>query len=158
MPDIRVRIEGDERLRRTMQNPMFIKGPLRKFLAKAGFVLELHMKTGAPVDTGRLRSSIISKPSPTRMSVGPTVFYAPFVEFGSRPHWAPTGALQPWARRHGFPAGALGDLIVRRIIARRGTRAHPFAGPAMKKSIPAIHAFVREMAQDINRRWRGNAV
>lgn len=55
--------------------------------------------------------------------------YASFVEFGTRPHFPPVDALRDWAAR------VLGDerlaFVVARAIARRGTYAHPFLGPAL---------------------------
>ena len=153
MADIKIRIEGDERLRRLMGNAEFLRGPMKRFLTRAAFIVELEAKQKAPVDTGRLRGSIMTVLGQSSASVGPTVQYAPHVEFGSRPHWPPKGALQPWARRHGFPAGPVGDFIVRRIIARRGTRAHPFMRPAAKASILLVKAEFQAMIAEIKARW-----
>jgi len=79
----------------------------------------------APVDTGRLRASILPD---VRLSgseiigvVGSNVVYAPFVELGTRPHWPPPGALATWARRHG-----MSEFVVMRAIAMRGTKARRF--------------------------------
>ena len=66
--------------------------------------------------------------------------YSAAVEFGTRPHWPPRGALQPWARRHGFPSGAVGDFLVRRKIAREGTDPQPFMEPAVQDSRRDIEA------------------
>ena len=158
MPDIRVRVEGGEQLRRVMNDPQFIRGPLQGFLRRAAFVVEANMKQKAPVDTGRLRSSVVTKIEALRSTVGPTVTYAPFVEFGTRPHWAPRGALQPWASRHGFGAGAKGDWLVRFIISKRGTKPHPFAAPAAKKSVPEIKGLLQVLLQDIRARWNRRAI
>ena len=153
MPDVTVRIEGGEQLAAKLRDPQFVKGPLRNFLANAGAVAELAMKERAPVDTGRLRASVVTIQSLTRVSVGPTVSYAPFVEFGTRPHWPPRGALQPWARRHGFPAGPLGDFIVRRAIALRGTKAQPFVVPGIQKALPQIRALAATLGREIAVKW-----
>lgn len=55
--------------------------------------------------------------------------YASFVEYGTRPHFPPVDALRDWAAR------VLGDerlaFVVARAIARRGTYAKPFLGPAI---------------------------
>ena len=158
MPDIRIQIEGADRLRKVMEHPQFIRGPLKNFLTRSAFIVELKEKEKAPVDTGRLRSSITTVLQPFKAMVGPTVFYAPYVEYGTRPHWPPKGALQPWAARHGFPAGSLGDFLVRRAIARRGTRAHPFMRPAATASLPLIQAEFEQMVRDIRARWSGRAI
>jgi phage gpG-like protein len=158
MPEIKVTIEGDERIRRILSNPEFIRGPLRVFLSRAGFIVEAKTKELAPVDTGRLRSSIRTEIMPMRAIVGPTVKYAAAVEFGSRPHWPTKGALQPWAERHGFPAGSIGDFLVRRLIARRGTRAHPFMRPGLKAAMTEIREEFQELKRAIAARWSGRAV
>lgn len=158
MPDIIIRIEGDERLRRIMRNPEFVRGPFRRFLTRSAFIVEKAEKEKAPVDTGRLRSSIFSQVQERRASIGPTVYYAAYVEFGTRPHWPPRGALQPWARRHGFPPGNRGDFLVRRIIALRGTKPHPFMAPAARASQSGIKRAFREMMQEIGTRWSGRAI
>ena len=158
MPDITIRIEGGERLQQVMGNAQFIRGPLKTFLTRSAFIVELKEKEKAPVDTGRLRSSITTVLQPMKALVGPTVFYAPYVEYGTRPHWAPKGALQPWASRHGFPAGSLGDFLVRRAIAKRGTRAQPFMRPAAQASLPLIKGEFDQMVRDIRARWSGRAI
>lgn len=157
MPDIRVRIQGGDELRRALGNEEFVRGPLRNFLNRAAFVVEAEMKQAAPVDTGRLRTSITTNVEQLRATIGPTVHYAPYVEFGTRPHWPPPGALQPWASRHGFPAGAKGDAIVRWIISRRGTKAHPFLRPAAQKAKLQIEALGQMLLQEIALRFSRRA-
>lgn len=158
MPDIRIQVQGDIRLQKALNDPLLIRGPISSFLKRSALTVELNAKMKAPVDTGRLRSSIVTNFAPLRASVGPTVTYAPHVEYGTRPHWAPPGALQPWAGRHGFGAGARGDWLVRFIISKRGTRAHPFMRPAAQQSIAAIRRFANQMLLDIKMRWQSRAV
>ena len=158
MPDVRITVEGDARLRKTLSDPLLIKGPIAGFLKRSALTIELNAKTSAPVDTGRLRSSIITDIQPLSARIGPTVEYAPYVEFGTRPHWAPMGALQPWAGRHGFGAGAKGDWLVRFIISKRGTKAHPFMRPAAQKSLAAVRGFANQMLTEIKLRWEGRAI
>ena len=157
MPDIKIRIEGDDRLRRALNSRRIIHGPLKTFLMRSAFIVELNAKQRAPVDTGRLRSSIVTILQPRKVSIGPTVQYAPHVEYGTRPHWPPQGALQPWARRHGFPTGSIGDFLVRRAIARRGTWAHPFMRPAARASLAGIKAAFEAMRIEIKTRF-GHAI
>ena len=158
MPDVRIRIQGDDELRRAMNNPEFVRGPLRDFLQRAAFVIESQMKQKVVVDTGRLRASITTNVGPMAASIGPTVDYAAFVEYGTRPHWAPPGALQPWAGRHGFPQGARGDFLMRWIIARRGTRPHPFLKRTAQASIGQIRGLISRLQQDIEKGWRRRAI
>ena len=151
--EIRLTID-DAALRRAIQDPQLIAGPVKDFLAKSALTVESGAKLVAPVDTGRLRASITSDLKPTRALVKAAVFYAAHVEFGTRPHWPPIAALQPWARRHGFPAGRLGAFLVARAIAKRGTRAQPFMRPALERALTPIRGFLRELAADIERRWK----
>ena len=150
MADIEIRVPGADELARKLSNPDAVRIPMANFLKKSGYVVEAEAKRIAPVDTGRLRASIATKVSDVEAVVSPRVDYAPYVEFGTRPHFPPLSALQPWARRHGFgPAGA---FLVARAIARRGTRARLFMTGAAKTSLTAIHGFVNDMAQEIRAR------
>lgn len=57
---------------------------LEKGLFKAGLFYEGEVKKRTPVDTGRLKSSIDTRPKGLlKVSVGTDVEYAPFVEFGT---------------------------------------------------------------------------
>lgn len=144
-----VTIPNIDQIRDAFKDPELIRVPLREFLHKAGFTIEAEAKKRSPVDTGRLRASIgsvVDVPG-ARAIIGTPVEYAAFVEFGTRPHWPPVAALQPWARRHGFPNA----FLVARAIARRGTRAHPFMGPALAHSKARITALVGEMAMAIEK-------
>ena len=85
----------------------------------------------APVDTGRLRSSLTHEAHWEGTSLigawGTNVEYAPEMEYGTGSqgdsdvphggrHWPPGQALDLWAARHGFQSG----LQVARIIGKRG--------------------------------------
>lgn len=68
--------------------PEKIKRSIGDALAKSAFLVERNAKMNAPVDTGRLRSSIITEltPSiyPTMAKITPFVNYAIFVHEGTR--------------------------------------------------------------------------
>jgi HK97 gp10 family phage protein len=87
----------------------------------AAFGIERDAKQAAPVDTGRLRSSIStvemigattagaygmtsSSANEFTVTVGPNVEYGPYVEFGTRPHWPPIAAILEWVKRKGLGA------------------------------------------------------
>ena len=112
----------------------------------AALLVAREAKTLAPVDTGRLRASITPDAYKTRDGyegvVGSNVLYAPYVEFGTRPHWPPPGALVPWAPRHGMSEGT-----ARYIIGTRGTKAHPYLIPAVENNVQGI-ARILERAVD----------
>lgn len=63
-----------------------IKAALSRILAKSLLIVEGETKKEAPVDTGRLRSSITDGKElfATFARIGPTVSYAKFVEYGTR--------------------------------------------------------------------------
>jgi hypothetical protein len=86
----------------------------------------------APIDMGLLRSSIFLHPN-TRDSDTYTledgVPYGIYMEYGTRPHWAPIKPLIEWAKRHGGDEGF--GYALRAKIAKVGVDAHPFFRPAM---------------------------
>lgn len=151
--ELKMTVLGGEELRKALLDPDLLAGPVRRFLARSAHLVEAGAKEAAPVDTGRLRSSIATRIGPTRALVGSNVVYAPFVEFGTRPHWPPLSAMQPWARRHGFPPGTVGAFLVARAISQRGTRPQPFLFPALEAARGAIMGFLRDMAEEVRRHW-----
>ena len=151
--NITMRLEGGKRLERAFKDPRLVQGPIREFLEKSGRTVEGKAKENVVVDTGRLRSSITTEVRTDRAIVGSNVKYAPHVEFGTRPHFPPLSAMQPWARRHGFPAGVRGAFMVARKIAQRGTEAKPYLLPALNKSAGAINRFLEQAANEIERRF-----
>ena len=56
----------------------------RMAVAKTAKDLERIAKTFVPVDTGALKNSISAASSGTTATIGPTMEYAPYVEFGTR--------------------------------------------------------------------------
>ena len=61
------------------------KEALQRALEETGAAIKRTMQGNAPVRTGALRSSIVARVEGLRVSVGPTVPYAPFLEHGTRP-------------------------------------------------------------------------
>lgn len=58
---------------------------VRSIVRKAAFDVEANAKAVVPVDTGKLKNSIISKfPTPTSAIISPHTEYAAFVEYGTR--------------------------------------------------------------------------
>ena len=153
MAELAYRFEGSEKLAKALSDPDIVAGPVKDFLHKSALTVERRAKEKAPVDTGRLRASITSEYQRLSTTIGPSVTYGAFVEYGTRPHWPPLAALQPWARRHGFPSGARGAFLVALAISRRGTRAQPYMGPALEESKGDIDALLTEMKTGIETRW-----
>ena len=153
MMQINVAIDISD-FRAALQDKALIHRPLTNFLTRAALSVESKAKWLAPVDTGRLRSSISTQITDDSARVSPRVVYGLFVETGTRPHWAPRGALQPWARRHGFPSGPRGDFLARRAIALRGTRAQPYMAPAAQALVPLMPDLLRRLKEEIEAIWR----
>ena len=92
-----------------------------------------------PVDTGRLRSSIIlqpTTPNSDRYILSDGVSYGVCVEMGTRPHPVSYKNLVGWARRK------LGNsklaFAVAKKIQKYGTRPQPFFRPALDE-VRKIH-------------------
>lgn len=81
----------------------------------------------APVDQGFLRGGgMQTRFSTLKGTLENTSPYAMFVHEGTKPHWPPLDAIEPWAKRHGIPA-----FLVARKIATKGTEAKPFFNQAI---------------------------
>jgi hypothetical protein len=111
-------------------------GPVGRDLALKSQRVVNAAKRLCPVDTSRLRASIryqlfFSNESIYSL-VGTDVAYALFVHEDTRPHWPPLSAMQPWAKRHGFPEGDAGAWLVGSKIAHQGTAGVPFLTDALR--------------------------
>jgi HK97 gp10 family phage protein len=80
-------------------------------------------------NTGRLRASItpqvVVRTNTVTGIVGSNVLYAPYVEFGTRPHWPPRRPLIMWAaRKLGLTGVELRGAVrgIQRKIAHHGTK------------------------------------
>ncbi len=87
MADITVEIKGLAEVLAKLDKSLY-SGPLRTFWQRAAIAVQGRAREKAPVDTGRLRASIMydvdGASPPLYASVGSDVFYAPFQEFGTR--------------------------------------------------------------------------
>jgi HK97 gp10 family phage protein len=81
---------------------------------------------------------------------GTAVFYGPYVEKGTRPHFPPVAALVGWARRHGA-----NPYAVARGIALNGTRAQPFMKPSFEQTKPKAIQDIRNAARTAFRQIAG---
>jgi len=85
-----------------------------------------------PVDTGRLRNSILIKPTTPGYNnyiLRDGVNYGISVEYGTSPHYVSPKYLKDWARRV-LKNEKLAYPIAKKI-ALRGTEAQPFFRPAL---------------------------
>lgn len=111
-------------LRRTLR---LMSAQTRQAVVQTGIDVQNEARRRAPVDTGRLRSSIVHRvsggSSSVDVAVGTNVNYAEDVEYGTAPH-----VILPKNGKALYWPGA------RHPVARvnhPGTRAQPFMGPAV---------------------------
>lgn len=128
---IRVRAVGTHEAKEAMESVIGgLKGrPLLDGFREATMLVVTGAKRNAPVDTGRLRSSITGEVrfkngllgKDVEGVAGTNVDYAPYMEFGTgtfvgrAPHYPPPGAIALWSRRHG-----LNPYVVALSIYRKG--------------------------------------
>ena len=168
---INIELRGMERIMRKL--PHLVSKPLRMFFERAAIVVQGHIRTGAPVDTGHLRNMITTevdratmplyaKIGPLNASASSPLYYkARAMEFGTgrmgdpevthkSSHWPPPQALDLWARRHGFESGAQ----VARIIGRRGgLRPRRFMRAGFKASLAQIKTLLGRLGDEIKSGW-----
>lgn len=162
MTQMKIEIEGLEEALRDL-SPELYRKPLRNFFERSAATVSNGAKSRAPVDTGRLRSSLTYQVGDERAVVGSNVHYAPYIEYGTgrlgdpavphkSGHWPPPAALDVWAGRHGF---ASGYIVARAIGLRGGLEPRKFLRGALEDSMSAIKGFVDKLSEDIAARWGG---
>jgi phage gpG-like protein len=155
---LRVRIPELDKIMAKCNGNTLLGKPIRTAFNKSVITLENRAKELTPWNTGRLRSSITHDVDdgalPTWGKVGTNVEYAPHVEWGTKPHWAPIDTLQPggrlavWGGRHGMNAAQ-----VWWSIGLRGTKgAHMFAS-AIEQSRDTIAGYFRQALAEVKRAW-----
>lgn len=96
----------------------------RVMIESANFLLT-EMEVRVPVDSGDLRKSLAVRVEGDRVTVGPDVPYASYVEFGTQPHEIrpkkPDGVLR-------FKVN--GQWVYAKVVNHPGTKAQPFVRPA----------------------------
>ncbi len=145
-----------------------VAGPVRAFMSRAAMYVEGKAKEKAPVDTGRLRSSITHEVDgetvPQWAKVGTNLSYAPYMEYGTGlltdgeggggRHWPPGDALNQWAARHGFGENA-GGFVASIIGKRGGLKPLRYLRGAMEESESAIQSLLKTCSDAIGRLWSG---
>ena len=145
-------IQGLRETAEKMEQPVRdLRGePLLQGMRDATLLVQGTARTLAPVDTGRLRASIMPEVRSDPLTgsitgvVGSNVDYAPYVELGTKPHFPPLAALEVWAARHGTTARA-----VAMAIARRGTKAVKYLQNAVEQNESKIVALIGDAVSKI---------
>lgn len=150
-----------ERLRMGHYNRQF-----HQFHERIDAVIEGRARQNAPVDTGRLRSSIdheIESAAPPLQSwVGTNVEYAGFMEYGTGSlaegdagkgawHFPPGEALDVWASRHGFENGYQVAAIIKK---RGGLKPTRFLRDAVRDSESDFGQEIDRLGAAIAERWQ----
>lgn len=109
-----------------------MRGASRRELTEAGRRVVNRARILAPVDTGRLRSSIRMEPPRLfslrpSVKIGSDVFYAPFVNDGTRPH-----IIRPKNKQYlRFTVG--GRVVYAKVVHHPGTKPNPFLDRALRE-------------------------
>jgi phage protein, HK97 gp10 family len=109
-------------------------------------------KEKVPVDTGNLRQNIqVERPNRfLRIVHTGAAQYAPYVEFGTSPHFPPLQPIKRWALRK------LGDeragYPVAKKIAQAGTEEKPYMRPAFEEMKPKYIQRLRQIARQVSGR------
>jgi hypothetical protein len=120
------KVAGIERLLKKLDKET-VETPLQKGIRNLTLLLERLVKTSTPVDSGRLRSSIYSEVKPLYGKVGTIVEYAPFVEYGTRPHTI----VPKHARALVFTVG--GETVFAQYVRHPGMQArHVVEGSSVR--------------------------
>ncbi len=97
-----------------------------------------NMEVLVPVDAGHLRDSLMVKVEPGRIIIGPTADYAPFVEFGTKPHKISA------KNKKALTFFVNGKKVTVRSVNHPGTRAQPFVRPAFDQWVDSLGPLVAE--------------
>lgn len=143
---------------RTYANgPRIVLKETRIGIERSVSVIEHDAKRLVPKDTRNLERTLTHEVVTHGQNVtgraGTNEVYGPVVEFGRS-----AGAAMPplneaflgWMRRHGIDAKY--QFVVRRAIARRGTRKQPYLKPAFDKNRPDITREMRAVVIRIGNR------
>lgn len=113
---------------------------------RTGVRVQNEARRLAPVDTGRLRSSIVHRVDDRgrtyTVTVGTNVHYAPYVEHGTAPH-----RIYPRFKQALYWPGAMHPVA---YVDHPGTVAQPFLAPA----IAMAETWLREELERAGRRVR----
>ncbi len=123
--------------------PKKAKEQVKKGMTVSTGAVKTKARELVPVDTGRLRQSIVSDVKGTGFDVvgvvSPKEKYGVYVELGTKPHFPPVGALSKWAKKRG-----LNPYLIARSISKKGTKPHPFMAPALEKSKEKVIKIIKE--------------
>lgn len=135
---IEIKIDGLKELQKAFSKaPDIVVEVLGPILQKSLILLQASARQFVQKDTSTLASKIITKTENALSGeVRADTDYAVFVHEGTKPHWPPIQAIEPWANRHSIP-----PFMVARSIAAKGTKANPFFDYAKEATQSDIFGF-----------------
>lgn len=143
-----VKIRGDKEVVAALNRLRIVAAEkARTVVNTAALDVQREAKRRCPVDIETLRSSIRATfyRNGLAAEIGTDVGYAPYVEFGTSPHFPPSDALTNWARRHKM-SGA--QFVIARAISQRGTAPKPFLFPAWEEVRPRFISDIKQALRD----------
>jgi len=163
-------------LQKHLDNPEFMRGPARAFIERGARTIDDQVTQRTPIGvSGLLKGGIATEFSNEGLTarVGTNRQYAPAVEFGSRPHWAPLGPLLRWVQVKGlggrfsvktrrrlgnkFDRSAQDVAMARAIqrkIGHKGTKGQHMFGKGLAAARPIIEADAAVMLAEIEGEFR----
>jgi phage gpG-like protein len=158
-----IQIIGGDKIMRKLSNEV-MRQPMRRFFTKAAIAVQSGAKERAPVDTGRLRSSLTFQVDaaalPLWAKVGSNVSYAPFMEHGTgvlsenpqatkRWHFPAASHLEVWARRKRLDA----FQVAKAIRERGGLKPRRFLRGSFEANQGKIKGYLRQAETEIQQEW-----
>lgn len=159
----KIEIEGlDKLVRKRFKSNAWMGDAITKGMRQSGLAIQREAAILAPVNTGALRQSITTEvdqrpPFALWATVGPTVGYGRYVEFGrSAGAPPPVAAIEPWVRQKlkvPSPQSFRVAYLVARRIGERGLKPRPYMAPGTKKAWTSIDGIWRQIKGEIARAW-----
>ena len=100
-------------------------------------------------DTGELANSgVVLNEGEGRRVIGFAADHAPYIEFGTVPHWIPTRPLKEWAKRNKIKD--IWPVIkgIQKRVAKEGTPPKPFLRQAIEHAISHLDEIVDETIRE----------
>lgn len=156
MSGMTLKIEGVERLLEKVKPPSFIHKEISLGLYQSGLAVQREAQLKVPVDTSRLRDSIVTKldnakPLPRWAQVGTNVFYGPYVEFGTGIYGPKKRPIRPTTKKALAWKSKSGETIIRSSV--KGMRPRPYMIPALKLARGRIGQIWQETMGRIEQQW-----
>jgi HK97 gp10 family phage protein len=136
-----IKVQGlDEAIKALAKYGEEVKVDTAKAMNTSMIAVESNAKRGAPVDTGRLRASIVTTKASKEDLVASTVVgvnYAPYIEFGTKSMVEVPQGLEEYALQFKQSSGNVAG----------GIPAQPFLFPAWESERPKFEKAVKELLQ-----------